>query len=87
VAEIVALVGCNIFCHRAIILPTARPWMTWLLWRKAIVSSDCRFLEFLPEAQTAKKNYFNSQLPLSIANSRTDPESSAYLPEIAWKKM
>jgi hypothetical protein len=30
--------------------------------------------------------YF-TQLPLSIANLRTAPHSSAYLPEIAWNKL
>jgi hypothetical protein len=35
-----------------------------------------------------KKLHANfTQLPLSIANLRTAPQSSAYLPEIAWNKL
>jgi hypothetical protein len=34
-----------------------------------------------------KLHAYFTQLPLSIANLRTAPQSSAYLPEIAWNKL
>jgi hypothetical protein len=36
---------------------------------------------------TKKLHTYFTQLPLSVANLRTAPQSSAYLPEIAWNKL
>ena len=95
-----ALGRCNIFCHRTNVLPFTRPSMTqspgiprqtpetWLPWRKAVVSSDCRFLKIDPRPQPQKKLHaYFTQLPFSIANLRTAPQSSVYPPEKVWNKL
>ena len=85
-------VRCNIFCHSANILPTARPSMSWLPWRKATVSdrlqiaANLQVLRRLTRSpkwpQITKTISYNSKLPLSIAYSCIAPESSAYLPKL-----
>ena len=70
------------FCHSDNILPKERPSLTSICHGEKALSLR---IESLP-CPNHKKNY-NHISALSIANSRTAPESSVYLPEIAWNKM
>ena len=98
-----ALGRCNIFCHSANNLPTACPSIfddlvarnTMVVTRNLVAMAKSRRLfrllifKIFTRGRNHKKKlqaYF-TQLPLSIANLRTAPHSSAYLPEIAWNKL
>ena len=70
------------FCHSDNILPKERPSLTSICHGEKALSLR---IESLPGPNHQKK--YNHISALSIANSRTAPESSVYLPEIAWNKM
>jgi hypothetical protein len=65
------------FCHSDNILPKERPSLT----------SICHGEEALSLRIPSRPEPQKKIQALSIANSRTAPESSVYLPEIAWNKM
>ncbi len=80
------------FCIKFVAAPTfcRKSVLRWLQFamakRHRLFGLQFFWMPSRPESQKKLPSHF-TQLLLSIANSRTAPESSAYLPEIAWNKM